>query len=118
MASYTRLLVCGGRDYADRKRLFSVLDALQPYPTVVIHGAARGADSLAGEWARVRDIAERPFPADWKTHGKGAGFIRNRQMLIEGQPTFVVAFPGGRGTGNMIKLAKAAGVPVMEVTNG
>jgi len=53
-----------------------------------------------------------PFPADWSRHGKSAGPIRNRQMLIEGRPDIVVAFPGGKGTANMIKQAVEAGVKV------
>jgi hypothetical protein len=52
------------------------------------------------------------FFAAWHEHGRGAGPIRNRQMLEEGRPDLVVAFPGGHGTAGMIKLALKAGVPV------
>jgi len=55
------------------------------------------------------------FLANWRTHGKAAGPIRNQQMLDEGRPHLVVAFPGGTGTADMVRRAKAAGVPVMEV---
>jgi hypothetical protein len=33
-------------------------------------------------------------------------------MLDEGKPDLVLAFPGGRGTRNMVGQAKRAGVPV------
>lgn len=110
-----RLLVCGGRDYADRERVFSVLDrvnAKRPLG-VVIHGAARGADTLAGEWAEEREVEVWRFPAKWGEEGRAAGHLRNQRMLDVAQPQGVVAFPGGAGTEDMIKRAKAAGVTVM-----
>jgi predicted Rossmann-fold nucleotide-binding protein len=35
-------------------------------------------------------------------------------MLSEGKPDLVIAFPGGRGTADMIRQAKEAGVPVRQ----
>ena len=55
------------------------------------------------------------FPAEWKKHGKAAGPIRNRKMLQDGKPDLVLAFPGGRGTANMVELATDAGIRVMHV---
>lgn len=113
-----RLLVCGGRDYSDVWRLTAVLDWvwIDSFGIVeVIHGGARGADSLAGEWAKRKGIPVRVFPADWKQHGRRAGPIRNQQMLDEGRPTVVVAFPGGTGTADMVRRARAAGVLVKEI---
>ena len=110
-----RLLVCGGRDYADRERMFSVLTELKP--GMVIHGAARGADSLAAEWARSACAASTAFPADWVANGRAAGPIRNEVMLREGKPTLVVAFPGGRGTEDMVRRALLLGVTVLRIRN-
>jgi hypothetical protein len=80
----------------------------------IIEGAASGADHMAFNWAKDRGVEVLEFSADWKTHGKSAGPMRNRQMLNDGQPTAVVAFPGGRGTADMIRAAKAVGLPVWE----
>ncbi len=112
-----RLLVCGGRDFADRVLLRYLLDALLDVHHVskLIHGAERGADRLAEEWARDRNIKIMPFPADWTTHGKAAGPIRNARMLDEAHPDLAVAFPGGRGTADMVKRAHKAGVRVIIV---
>jgi hypothetical protein len=112
-----RLLVCGGRDFADRSLLFRHLDALHAERpvTVVIDGGARGADELAGQWAEARGIEHLRFPADWERHGRSAGPRRNHRMLVEGMPHLVVAFPGGRGTANMLKQAAQAGVKTMGV---
>jgi len=109
-----RILVCGGRDFADAAFLFGVLDMeAEQRPVVrIIQGGADGADKLARMWATSRFCAYSHFPADWRKHGKAAGPIRNQQMLDEGKPTKVFAFDGGRGTADMVRRAKAAGVPV------
>lgn len=96
-----RLLVCGGRDYDDIATLHRKLQALHDLRpiSVLIHGAAMGADSMAGSWARHRGIPEHPYPADWTKHRKAAGPIRNQQMLDEGKPDLVIAFPWRYGNG-------------------
>ncbi len=111
------VLVCGGRDYADASALNEALDAIHREKNItrLIHGAARGADSLAAAWARSRGIPALAFPADWKKDGKAAGFVRNARMLRDGRPDLVVAFPGGKGTAHMVKLARAACMSVLEI---
>ena len=114
-----KLLVCGGRNFDNKDMLDSVLDNVHDLSPIklLIHGAAPGADSLAAAWARDRGVMARPFPADWHAHGKSAGPIRNRQM-IKLFPDTVIAFPGGRGTQDMISVAKSAGVFVVEIPKG
>lgn len=112
-----KVLVCGGRDFNDAVRLRQVLDAyhndIGPF-TCVVHGAASGADMLAGDWAKRLGIEVREYPADWKKHGRAAGPIRNAEMLEKEDPDFVIAFPGGRGTQNMVNLAKQDRIRVFE----
>jgi hypothetical protein len=107
-----RVLVCGGRRFADREKLFAVLDSVHQRKgiSLIIHGGANGADALAGEWASERGIPLKVFHADWERGGRTAGPIRNRRMLEDGQPEFVVATAGGRGTAHMVSLAKKAGL--------
>src|SRR3954453_2952892 len=109
-----RILVCGGRNYFNIGVLFATLDRIQAKrrSTEVIPGGASGADTLAIEWAKARDVEFRIFFAAGHEQGRGAGPIRNRQMLEEGRPDLVLAFPGGHGTAGMLKLAQKAGVPV------
>lgn len=109
-----RVLVCGGRDYADRDFLRLALSELHRELAIacLIDGAAPGADSLAHEWAVDTGIPTERYPADWDTYGKAAGAIRNRRMLVEGKPDLVVAFPGGRGTADMVRQARYAEVKV------
>jgi len=111
-----RVLVCGGRDFADQCAVDRCLDGLHDELgiTRIIEGGARGADRFAYEWGAINCVRVEHFVADWKTHGRAAGPIRNQQMLEEGEPDLVVAFPGGRGTADMIRRAKAAGLKVLE----
>lgn len=114
-----RLLVCGSRDYKDKESLETILDNFNRSVeiSVLIHGGSRGADSLAGKWATNNNIPVRVFYAQWKIHGLAAGPIRNHQMLNEGQPDLVIAFPGGTGTNDMVSKAEAAGIPVRRIVS-
>lgn len=139
-----RILVCGGRNFArdgwftDRldaqkaaieRRFIQVIlydlcvDTYQKRHWIrkgltIIHGNAPGADRAAGRWPEESWATVEVFPADWDKYGKAAGAVRNKQMLVEGKPDLVVAFPGGKGTKNMIEQALHAKVPVIKITKG
>ena len=117
-----RVLVCGGRSYGvkdDAARLFMFrhLSTLHEkyYFTAIIEGGAPGADASAATFGRMNSIPVLTFKADWNEYGRAAGPIRNRRMIEEGHPDLVVAFPGGRGTADMMFWAKKAGVKVIEL---
>lgn len=112
-----RVLVCGDRNWADRVFLYVKLNELHRVKpiTCVIDGGARGADTMAYEWAKEHNIKTERYFANWEKHGRAAGPIRNNKMLKEGKPECVVAFhdniPDSKGTKNMLELAKADGIP-------
>jgi hypothetical protein len=127
-----RLLVTGGRNYADADSINMLLSAIHERRgpiTCIIHGGATGADTLAKEWALAHNIKELPYPADWddltqpdalirvrrdgKRYDARAGFRRNQRMIDEGKPTLVAAFPGGNGTADMSRRARQAGLHVV-----
>jgi len=111
-----KVLVCGGRDYNNTDRVFEVLDELNSPEnefTCIISGGARGADRLGERYAKERGLSLRVFPARWDVHGRSAGMIRNKEMLDKGKPDLVVAFPGGSGTANMVRIARSAGIKVI-----
>lgn len=118
-----KVLVCGGRDYDNRERLFEVLDQALKAATLagktftLVHGGARGADALSGLWAAERQehVTVRVYKADWEKHKRSAGPIRNRLMFTSEQPDVIIAFSGGKGTADMISVARKANVPVYEV---
>src|ERR1700730_8178645 len=102
------LLVCGGRNFDDVAFLFRTLDDLhrQHQFREIMQGGARGADALAKQWAKTHpDIKRWEFKVDWKRYGPAAGPIRNQRMLDWG-PDLVVAFAGGKGTGDMLRRAR------------
>lgn len=115
-----RVLVCGGRDYFDCNAVYSALDELRDRHggIAIIHGGADGADYLAAAWGHDFATEVLRVPADWSLHGRAAGPIRNQKMLDTGKPDLVLAFPGGRGTADMVRKARAAGVTVIEVAKG
>ena len=111
-----RVLVCGSRNFADQERVAAAMTVMSDVlhgQLAVIAGGARGADTLAAAAARRLGVAVTEYRADWATHGKAAGPIRNQQMLVEGAPHLVVAFdPRGRGTSDMVARARKAGVVI------
>jgi hypothetical protein len=112
-----KVLVCGGRDFDDYSKLCEVLDGIDKGHMIreLIHGAARGADRLAAQWAWAHGVPVNAFAANWSKEGRSAGPLRNQRMLELGKPDLVVAFKGGRGTADMVARARAAGVEVREV---
>lgn len=109
-----RVIVCGGRDYSDTAMVAKVLSGVGEIKHLW-HGNARGADTLADQWARQQPgISVHPVPAQWKKYGRRAGPIRNQTMLGQ-SPDLVIAFPGGRGTADMVRRAEGAGVEVLQV---
>ena len=111
-----RVLICGSRRYRNRLAIVKFVRSL-PRSTVVIHGAAPGADSIADSAAEQLGLERLPFPADWNKFRGGAGPIRNKQMLDEGEPTEVAAFvsdpTNSPGTANMVLQSMMRGLPVV-----
>lgn len=110
-----RVIIAGGRDFSDYQRLKDYMDwALQniKQEIIVVSGGARGADSLGEQYAKERGYSVDLHPADWEKYGKGAGFIRNREMAESADA--LVAFWDGksRGTEHMINFAKTHGLNV------
>lgn len=115
-----RVLVCGGRNYGHcqddaAEMYFALRDIHEATPiTAIIEGGAKGADEMARSMAEEFGAKAVTVPALWALHGKAAGPIRNQRMVDDFKPDLVVAFPGGRGTADMVSRAKAAGIPVQE----
>lgn len=122
------VLICGSRDWDGWVEAELIKEELRQLPagTVIIHGAAPGADSLAGLEADLMGFDVRAVPADWDKHGLKAGPIRNRKMLQgllkardAGCEVRVIAFHYGpklgRGTRDMVKLAEQNDIPVKKV---
>ena len=107
--------ICGGRDYQLTDDDFLWLDKICKEWGVdeIVHGGATGADACAAAFAMTREIEETVFEADWDMYGRAAGPKRNEEIAkyleVCGE---LVAFPGGRGTQDMIRRASDHGIPV------
>lgn len=109
-----KVIIAGGRDYeltdGDRARLDEARQALSI--TEVVCGCAEGADTGGELWAISRHIAVKRFPADWEKFGRSAGPRRNLQMAEYANA--LIAFPGGKGTANMVQQAESHGLKILD----
>ena len=111
-------LICGGRDFSDVEMfahgMRSLIQIRGGLPRRVVQGGANGADAMGERWAKSHALESTTVNADWPKYGRSAGPIRNYAMLKIGID-LVVAFPGGRGTANMIIQANHYRVTVVEI---
>ncbi len=109
-----KVLVCGDRNWTDRRIIFKRLFDL-PADSIIIEGGANGADLMAREVALDLGLEVVEFPAAWKKHGKSAGPKRNIKML-DTNPHLVIAFHGdlskSKGTRHTVREARKRGITV------
>jgi hypothetical protein len=100
------VLMTGGREYRNKQELETVLDQLHAKYKFdfLVHGAAKGADRMAHIWAKERGVQPVAMEALWDYEGDPAGSKRNARMFEFAQPDLIVAFSGGRGTANMMRI--------------
>lgn len=107
-----RTIIAGGRDITSHGYLVRALSNCGWRPSVVLSGAARGADTLGEEWAAMCGVKLERYPADWDTYGKSAGYKRN-VLMAENADALIALWDGkSRGTAHMIEIAKRAGLTV------
>lgn len=129
-----KVIIAGSRGFQDYSFLKRTLNKHILEPVIVVSGCAAGADKMGEQWAAEYGLTVEQHPANWKNldapvcvvrHNKYgaynamAGHNRNREMLdsIRNNPDggFVIAFWDGKskGTENMIKIAREAGIQVI-----
>lgn len=108
-----RVVVTGGRYYRDMAVVEWALDGIHKRYTIesIAHGGARGADALAGAWAKQNGVLVTVYEADWSV-GRRGGPQRNRRMLDAESPDIVVSFKGNDGTLDCCLAADERGIPV------
>jgi hypothetical protein len=112
-----RVMVTGSRHWPDPEAIYRRLAQL-PATTVIVHGAAAGADAAADSAARKLGLPVERHPAQWRrddgSYNPRAGFDRNGAMLDTGV-TLVLAFRAAgksNGTDDAIRGARQRGIPV------
>jgi len=116
-----KVVVCGGRDFRGPGQVWRALDRLHAehrFTDLMQGGCPTGVDRFAKEWRATKpEIRGWQCDADWVNDGPSAGPRRNARM-IEWKPDLVIAFPGGRGTADMVRQAWAAGIVVADGVAG
>lgn len=117
-----KVLVTGSRKWTDCAAIHAELKtgaAIDP-GLIIIHGACRGADAIAGSIAKELGLVVRAYAADWYQYGPAAGPIRNSEMLrvehteCDVKIDLVLAFGDGPGTRDMTRKAFAKGIRIVE----
>lgn len=107
-----RTIIAGSRDCTDKNELIVALSECNWIPTVVISGAAKGADRLGEIWAVESGVPVERFIADWNHYGKSAGYRRNVEMAENAEALIALWDESSRGTKHMIDVAKKKGLRV------
>ena len=105
-----KLIIAGSRDFDNYELLKQTVIPYLNDIAEIISGTARGADTLGEQFAKEFNIPIRQFPADWSTHGKKAGYLRNVQMAKNATACIVFWDGKSRGTQHMINIAKQYGL--------
>lgn len=116
-----KVLICGGRDL-NEKLVCTWLEnnflTLFPDCTMIVHGGAKGADNGAHKFCVKENFPETVYAVskeEWNKYGRAAGVLRNQKMLDQENPDIILAFPGGRGTKDMIIRGKKNKLIVYEI---
>ncbi len=106
-----KIIIAGCRDYTNyeeaKEYIKRCIDPLrEAYTLIFLSGGCRGADQIGERFAKENNFELQQYHADWKRFGKGAGPIRNLQMVENCD--MVICFWDGksRGTSSLIFLAK------------
>ena len=110
-----KVIIAGSRGFDDYEYLeqnvdFKLSELAKTHHIEIVSGGARGADRLAERFANRRDFSLTVMKADWNTHGKSAGYLRNQAMADYAD--YLIAFwdNSSPGTKHMIDIAKAGGL--------
>lgn len=106
------LAIVGDRNYTDYHAFQTIIDKVNSPIHAIVSGGAKGADTMAERYAMNNNIDMIIHVAEWDTHGKAAGPIRNRLIVNDADAMIAFLAPGSRGTANSIKLAQEKGIPV------
>jgi hypothetical protein len=107
-----RTIIAGSRHINDAGILEHAMAWCGWTPTVVLSGACRGVDALGERWAAARGIPVERYPAGWDSQGRQAGPARNALMVSKADALVAIPDAGSRGTIDVIRKAKAAGLRV------
>lgn len=112
-----RILITGSRTWTDKVTIARAIrqawiDAGKPFRVTVVHGGARGADYIAGVYAKRLNFDVEVHNAQWQSFGKMAGYLRNREMVNAGADICLAFIKDeSKGATMCAELAEKTGIP-------
>lgn len=98
-----KLIIAGGRDFTNYELLKEKIKENYEIDKIqIVSGHAQGADKLGEKFATEHNIPLITFPADWNSHGKKAGMVRNEKMANYADEAILFWDGYSSGTSNMI----------------
>lgn len=107
-----KVIIAGGRNYFNYEVLVEAIKESNLQISTVVSGGAKGVDALGERYAEEMNLQLNIYPADWETHGRSAGPIRNRKMAENAEALIALWDGESRGTKNMIETATKKGLIV------
>lgn len=111
-----KLLIAGSRGITHP---FAVVNAIEHFIgsldpaeiTEIVHGGARGVDTLAQHYADLYKLPCKVFLPDWARYFKAAGFVRNAEMGDYADALLAVWDGKSGGTRDMIEGMQSLNKP-------
>ena len=106
-----KLMISGSRGIKDSKKIYDELEKIfAAHPDfILISGGARGVDSIAEEWAKSRNLPIEQHKPDWAKYGKGAGIVRNKEMVLAADYVLIFWDGESKGTKSVIDFCEKQG---------
>ncbi|SCA57500.1 conserved hypothetical protein [Candidatus Terasakiella magnetica] len=107
-----KTIIAGSRQIEDKDALAQTIADSGFEISEVVSGTCRGVDVMGEDWGRDHDVPVKPFPADWLTHGRLAGELRNRNMANYADQLILLWDGKSPGASCMLREANKAGIKV------
>lgn len=113
-----RVIIAGSRNlkinWGNLLTLDKLVEVYKIPVSEVVSGTASGADSLGELWASLHELPIKRFPADWETHSRAAGPIRNREMAMYADILILLWDGKSRGSASMLNQATKYGLLIYQ----
>ena len=103
-----KLGIVGYRKFTDYIKFSEIVDEYIKeigQPILIVSGGAKGVDTMAEKYAKEHNIPTQIFYPDWEKYKKGAGLIRNTDII--NASTHVLALPNIKSVGTLDSINKA-----------
>lgn len=107
-----KVAVIGSRGFNDYEMVCNELNSISHKIDVIVSGGAKGADQLGEKWAIDNNKETLIFKPDWVKYGKGAGLIRNQDIIKNSDYVFAFWDGKSKGTESSIKLCGKFNIPI------